>query len=79
MAEGKTRRNIMARLAIVCVKSYQRFISPLLPRNICRFSPSCSQYMIESLEKYGLLQGLIKGVYRLLRCNPFCEGGHDPV
>ena len=57
---------------------YQRFISPLLaPR--CRFSPSCSAYAMEALERHGLWQGGWLSVWRLLRCHPFTAGGYDPV
>lgn len=60
------------------IRLYKRFISPLLgPR--CRFSPSCSTYAMEALERHGLLRGGWLSVWRLLRCNPFTEGGYDPV
>ena len=65
------------RLAVACVQFYQRGISPLLgPR--CRYTPSCSQYMILAIEKHGLIQGVLRGCWRILRCNPFSHGGHDP-
>lgn len=57
---------------------YQNCISPYLgPR--CRFYPSCSSYMLESIEKHGVIKGLGKGVWRIIRCNPFNPGGYDPV
>lgn len=56
---------------------YQRMISPLLPRS-CRFFPTCSQYMREALERYGL-RGLGLGLKRILRCHPLNKGGYDPV
>jgi uncharacterized protein len=56
---------------------YQRTLSPLLG-NACRFTPSCSRYMVEALRKYGLLQGLAKGVRRVSRCHPWNPGGYDP-
>ena len=62
---------------IALVKFYQRAISPLLGQN-CRFQPSCSQYMIGAIEKYGVLRGTIKGVWRILRCHPYSRGGYDP-
>lgn len=66
-----------ARLAIAAVRFYQRGISPLLgPR--CRFSPSCSEYMILAIKKYGLFSGVARGTWRILRCNPFNHGGYDP-
>ncbi|MEZ6095057.1 MAG: membrane protein insertion efficiency factor YidD [Pirellulaceae bacterium] len=62
---------------IVCIRGYQRFISPLLGKN-CRFQPTCSQYTIESLAKHGVIRGSFKSVWRILRCNPFNRGGFDP-
>ncbi len=67
----------MIRQAIIgLVRFYQRAISPLL-WNHCRFSPSCSQYMILAVEKHGVLRGVLKGLWRIARCNPFCRGGVD--
>lgn len=68
----------MKYILIFIIKFYQICISPFLPP-ACRFYPSCSQYFIEALKKKGLIKGCILGVYRLLRCHPFCEGGYDPV
>ncbi|MCH2120153.1 MAG: membrane protein insertion efficiency factor YidD [Planctomycetota bacterium] len=68
---------MLRRLAILAVRFYQRAISPWLGAN-CRFHPSCSQYTIEAIEKYGVLRGIIKGAYRILRCNPWNPGGDDP-
>jgi len=60
------------------IKGYKRWISPLLmPR--CRFYPSCSSYMLEAVAKYGAIKGFLLGCWRILRCNPFCKGGYDPV
>jgi len=60
------------------VKGYQRFAGPFLPP-MCRFSPSCSNYALDALEQRRLLPALFMIVWRLLRCNPFCNGGNDPV
>ena len=60
------------------IRIYQRFISPWTPRS-CRFSPSCSSYAIEALHSYGAIKGLWLTIRRVLRCHPFCEGGHDPI
>lgn len=57
---------------------YKAMVSPFLPP-ACRFEPSCSEYTKEAVEKYGALRGTWMGVKRILRCQPFCEGGHDPV
>ena len=60
------------------LKLYKGMISPLLgPR--CRFQPTCSEYFVEAIRKKGLIVGTLKGIWRILRCNPFCRGGYDPV
>ena len=59
------------------IRVYQVTLSPLLGP-ACRFEPSCSRYMVGSLQKYGLVRGLIKGTARLLRCHPWHPGGYDP-
>ena len=63
---------------IALIKGYKRFVSPMLPPS-CRFTPSCSLYTLEAIEKYGLLKGILMGTWRLLRCHPFSKGGFDPV
>ncbi len=68
----------MRKLLIFFVKIYQRFISPALPKS-CRYYPTCSTYMIDALQKFGPICGLIMGISRILRCNPFVRGGVDPV
>jgi putative membrane protein insertion efficiency factor len=65
-------------VAIGLVRLYQLTLGPLLPPT-CRFTPSCSQYMIESLRRKGLVRGLIAGIARLFRCGPWHPGGYDPV
>lgn len=65
-------------LLIYLIKAYRLLLSPWLG-NSCRFEPSCSQYALDALEKHGALKGVPLIVWRLLRCNPWCEGGHDPV
>jgi putative membrane protein insertion efficiency factor len=60
------------------IKGYRRFVSPMLPQS-CRFTPSCSLYTLQAVEKYGLLRGSFIGARRILRCHPFSEGGYDPV
>ena len=69
----------MKHLCIALVKLYRKFISPLKRRGCCRFVPTCSQYAIEAFEKRGFFVGLILTVFRILRCNPYCVGGYDPV
>ena len=60
------------------IKAYRKLISPWLP-NACRFTPTCSQYALEALDKHGAIKGSILATWRILRCNPFCRGGYDPV
>lgn len=60
------------------MKVYKNGISPYLPK-ACRFTPTCSEYAMEALEKHGAIKGTMLASYRLLRCNPFCRGGYDPV
>ena len=62
---------------IAGVRLYQLTLSPIFGRQ-CRFRPTCSNYMIGAVEKYGAIRGSIKGIWRILRCNPFCRGGDDP-
>lgn len=62
---------------IFAVRMYQVCISPLLGRN-CRYSPTCSAYFIQAVEKYGAIRGGFKGVCRICRCHPFHKGGYDP-
>ena len=66
-------RNLLAGL----VRGYQLIISPHLPRS-CRYTPTCSQYAIESFKKYGVLKGFILTVHRLSRCHPWGGSGFDP-
>jgi putative membrane protein insertion efficiency factor len=68
----------MRRGAIGLIRLYQRFVSPLLaPR--CKYHPSCSEYAVQAIGRYGMLRGSVLAAWRLLRCNPFSHGGYDPV
>jgi putative membrane protein insertion efficiency factor len=69
---------ICAVLLIGVITFYQKFISPILPRS-CRFYPTCSEYAIQAINKYGILKGTGKAIIRLLKCHPFHPGGYDPV
>ena len=71
------KKNIKA-LFILLIRAYQSLISPLLPPS-CRFTPSCSHYGIEALQKHGLIRGSYLTINRILRCHPWSKGGHDPV
>ena len=68
----------MSKLLIVLIKFYQKNISP---RKIscCRFMPTCSAYAIEAIRVHGAIKGSALAIWRILRCNPFCKGGYDPV
>ncbi len=68
----------MDRLLIGLVKFYRKCISPLKPP-CCRFTPTCSQYAIEAITIHGSLKGTALAIWRVLRCNPLCRGGYDPV
>lgn len=68
----------MKRLMLWLIRGYKKRISPLFPPS-CRFYPTCSQYMMESIEKHGLFRGGFMGIRRLSRCHPLSKGGFDPV
>ena len=69
---------LLRRLAILPIRIYQKIISPLLP-GVCRYRPSCSEYMAEAIQTHGIVQGLYLGTRRLLRCHPWGGSGYDPV
>ncbi|MCR5303411.1 MAG: membrane protein insertion efficiency factor YidD [Lachnospiraceae bacterium] len=68
----------MKKFFIGAVKLYQKYLSPLKTTR-CPYTPTCSQYAIEALEKHGVIKGSLLAVWRILRCNPFSHGGYDPV
>ena len=69
---------IPRRLLLGLVKAYRLLIGPALGPG-CRFEPSCSAYALQALERHGALQGSYLTLHRLVRCQPWCQGGHDPV
>ena len=71
----------MKKILIKVIKFYQRKISPILSQNgtACKYRPTCSQYAIEAIEKHGSLKGSMMALWRIIRCNPFSNGGYDPV
>jgi len=68
----------VGKMLVALIRCYQRFISPLLGEN-CRFYPSCSQYAIESIRAHGAIVGAGYALWRIVRCQPLCRGGLDPV
>ena len=69
----------MKKIMIRMIRFYQKYLSPLKDRTHCVYTPTCSQYAIEALEKYGAFKGSLLAIWRILRCNPFSKGGYDPV
>ena len=61
------------------IKFYRKYLSGLKAAPTCKFIPTCSEYGIQAIEKYGVLKGGVLTVWRILRCNPFSKGGYDPV
>jgi len=74
----RRRNRVAATVLVACARFYQRHVSILLP-DVCRFRPSCSQYAIDAVSRHGALRGVALAAWRLLRCQPFCRGGEDPV
>ena len=68
----------LKKLFLFLIKFYQKNISPM-KKPCCRFYPTCSQYALEAIQKYGAFKGFFLALWRILRCNPFCKGGYDPV
>ncbi len=74
------------KIAVFIIKGYQKTVSPdhgiikkAFPYGCCRYTPTCSEYGLAAIEKYGVIKGGIKTIWRLLRCNPFSKGGYDPL
>ena len=70
--------NIAQRSGIKLIRLYQKHISSKTAP-CCRFYPTCSAYTIQAIERFGFIRGSLMGMWRILRCNPFCKGGYDPV
>ncbi len=69
---------MLKKIIILLISGYRRLISPLFPPS-CRFQPTCSQYAMEAIEKFGAFRGSWLAIKRILRCHPFHPGGYDPV
>ena len=70
---------MIAKIIIAIIRFYQTYLSFLFGQGKCRFNPTCSSYCIEVIRKKGVVKGVFLASYRILRCNPFCEGGDDFV
>ncbi|MDB9313413.1 membrane protein insertion efficiency factor YidD [Spirulina sp. CS-785/01] len=68
----------MKRILMGLIRAYQRLISPLFPPT-CRFHPTCSQYALDAIARFGIIRGSGLALWRILRCHPFSAGGYDPV
>jgi uncharacterized protein len=71
-------RGVIRRAAVIPIRLYQWFLSPLLGQR-CRYYPSCSEYAVQAVQRFGILRGAVLAGWRLLRCNPWSRGGFDPV
>lgn len=71
----------MKKILIFLLKGYKKIISPIFSKLgvHCKFYPSCSEYMMQAIEKYGSIKGCYLGIKRLLKCHPFAKGGYDPL
>jgi uncharacterized protein len=76
---GKGRLRALARTVVSApILAYSKFVSPAIPQR-CRYEPTCSRYALGAIREYGILRGLVLAGWRLLRCNPWSDGGYDPV
>ena len=75
----KKLKDLVLKLMIFLIKTYQQTLSPRFSGGACRFTPTCSQYAIEALREHGIIKGSALAIWRIMRCNPFCKGGYDPV
>ena len=71
-------RHLLQRAALNLLRVYKWAISPMLPP-ACRYTPTCSEYAMEAIERFGVIRGGMKAIARVLRCHPFVKGGYDPV
>jgi hypothetical protein len=71
--------NLPRILLLAMIRGYQFVISPVLPKDTCRFYPTCSHYSYQAIYKHGAIKGTGLSIWRVLRCNPYNDGGFDPV
>ena len=77
-AKKKGRGAIGARIVVGMIKAYRAMVSSWTPPR-CRFYPTCSQYMIQAVERFGAVRGVVMGIRRICRCHPWNDGGYDPL
>lgn len=70
---------MIKRILLGLIKFYKKYLSPLKGHAMCIYTPTCSTYAIQALEKHGVIKGSVLTIWRILRCNPFAKGGYDPV
>ena len=75
---NQIQSGLPVRISVALLRCYKRYISPLLPPS-CRFTPTCSEYAVEAVQRHGVIRGLMLALFRLFRCHPFAKGGYDPV
>jgi uncharacterized protein len=71
-------RHLAQRVVLAVLRAYKRFVSPMFPP-ACRYVPTCSEYAMEAIDRFGVVRGGCIALWRLLRCHPFAHGGYDPV
>jgi len=79
MCHGHNGDGHMKIVVISILRVYQVLISPFLPANTCRFTPTCSQYAVDAVQKYGVIEGIWRALKRIGRCHPYHPGGYDPA
>lgn len=77
--KNRNELNMLKRAAIAMIRFYQKYLSPLKVYTHCKYTPTCSEYAAQAIQKYGVIKGGLLACWRILRCNPFAKGGYDPV
>ncbi len=75
----KAISSLIKKFMIFLIRTYQLTLSPRFSHGACRYTPTCSQYMLEAIEIHGVIKGTLMGLLRIARCNPLFKGGYDPV